>query len=46
MANDGTKIWEVTTEFETEIVQTRVVQTTLIQAEVVSSGAEKLLKTK
>jgi shikimate kinase len=42
MANDG-KIWEVTTELETEIVETRVVQTGLVKTEVVSSEETRRL---
>jgi shikimate kinase len=42
MANDG-KLWEVTTETKTEIVETRVVQTGLVTTEVVSSETRRLL---
>jgi shikimate kinase len=43
MANDSAKIWEVTSELETEIVETRVVQTGLVKTEVVSSETRRLL---
>jgi shikimate kinase len=39
MANDG-KIWEVTSELETEVVEAQVVQTALVTTEAVSSEVE------